>query len=135
MNPPLEQRSIEWLKTVIASTSLAPPLVAHDPTVSSALIKEREEQHRVDADGPAWASYTGLEKACILAHNISGAAFRLVLGHMLLDLVLLVSLALGSGDVAVGTALDGAAGVIRGPAATPTRTLQRGTVKERQVGT
>jgi len=122
---------MEWLKTVIAGTSLTPSPVSHHPTVSSAPIKERDEQHRVDARGPAWASYTGLEKACILAHNILGVAFGLVLGHMLLYLDLLVSVALGSGDVTVGTALDGAAGVVRGHAAAPTRTFQRDAVKER----
>ena len=132
--PPLEHRTKEWLKTVIAGTSLTPPLVSHHPTVSSAPIKDREEQHRVDAGGPAWAPYTGLEKACILAHNILGVAFGLVLGHVLLDLDLLVSIPFGSGDVTVGTARDGSAGVIRGHAAAPTRTLQRGTVKELQVG-
>ena len=133
--PPSEQRTIEWLKKVVAGTSLTPPLVSHHPTVSSAPIKEREEQQRVDAGGPAWASLTGLEKACILAHIILVVASGLVLGHMLLDLDLLVSVALGSGDVTVGTALDGAAGVFRGHAAAPTRTFQRGTVKESQVGT
>jgi len=85
---------------------------------------ERRKGTQCEACGPAWAPSTGLEKARILAQSSLGVAFGFVLGHVLLNLDRLVSFALGSGGVTVGTALDGPAGMIRGHAAAPTRTLR-----------
>ena len=96
---------------------------------------ERRKGTQCEACGPAWAPSTGLEKARILAQSSLGVAFGFVLGHVLLNLDRLVSFALGSGGVTVGTALDGTAGLVRGHAAAHTRTLRRGAVPKLQVGT
>jgi len=132
----LEQRKTTERKNAFtAGTSLTPPFVSHPPTASSASIENKEKPDIVELGGPEWAPSTGLKNACALAHSSLGLAVGLVLGHVLLDIDLLVSFSVGSGGVTVGTALDGAAGLVRDHAAASNRTLQRGAVPKRQVGT
>jgi len=110
---PLEQRKTTKRKNAFAAgTSLTPPSISHRPTASPTPIKNKKKQDNVETGGPSWAPSTGLEKVCALAHNTLELAVGLVLGHVLLDLDSLVSCAVGSGGVTVGTTLDGAAGLV-----------------------